>query len=149
MKPVPNAVDAKLEAELAGLASLGLIELRRLWGARIGDVPKYQSVDLLRRRLAYELQCAASGGLKPDTRRRLRQLYNAFKASPNFSPLRNRDLKVGSMLTRAWRGEVHSVMVLADGFEYRGSRYDSLSEVASKIAGAKWSGPRFFGFYER
>jgi hypothetical protein len=25
----------------------------------------------------------------------------------------------------------------------------SLSEIASKIASARWSGPHFFGFYER
>jgi hypothetical protein len=35
-----------------------------------------------------------------------------------------------------------------DGFEYRGKRYQSLSEIAGHITGTKWSGPAFFGFRE-
>jgi hypothetical protein len=35
--------------------------------------------------------------------------------------------------------------VLESGFEYRGERYSSLSEIAKRITGSHWSGPRFFG----
>ena len=35
--------------------------------------------------------------------------------------------------------------VLGDGVLLRGARYRSLSEVARKITGTRWSGPRFFG----
>ena len=31
------------------------------------------------------------------------------------------------------------------GFAWRGNRYESLSEIAREITGARWSGPRFFG----
>ena len=31
------------------------------------------------------------------------------------------------------------------GFEYDGERYRSLTEIARRITGAHWSGPRFFG----
>ncbi|MFN3621246.1 DUF2924 domain-containing protein, partial [Sphingorhabdus sp.] len=41
--------------------------------------------------------------------------------------------------------EVHQVVVLEGGVEYRGARYSSLSAVAREITGAHWSGPRFFG----
>jgi hypothetical protein len=37
------------------------------------------------------------------------------------------------------------VTVLEDGVLMRGTRYRSLSEVARKITGSRWSGPRFFG----
>ena len=37
------------------------------------------------------------------------------------------------------------ILVCADGIEWRGQRYRSLSVVARKITGARWSGPRFFG----
>ena len=80
-----------LKAEIASLAALDLTQLRKVWADRIGLVPKHQSLDLLRRRLAYGLQVKAYGGLKPRTRRRLRQLYKAFKARPTFTPLSNRD----------------------------------------------------------
>jgi Protein of unknown function (DUF2924) len=36
------------------------------------------------------------------------------------------------------------VTVLADGVLLRGARYRSLAEVARKITGTRWSGPRFF-----
>jgi hypothetical protein len=32
---------------------------------------------------------------------------------------------------------------------YRGRRYQSLSEVARAITGARWSGPLFFGLTKR
>ena len=39
----------------------------------------------------------------------------------------------------------HTVIVLEDGFEWRGKRRRSLSVIAKLITGAHWSGPRFFG----
>ena len=32
-----------------------------------------------------------------------------------------------------------------EGFEYKGERYRSLSEIARLITGTRWSGPLFFG----
>ena len=46
---------------------------------------------------------------------------------------------------REWHGVTHTVVILADGVEWRGQRYRSLSVVAREITGAHWSGPRFFG----
>jgi hypothetical protein len=143
-----RVTDRSVEADIAQLGSLDLQALRQLWVAQLGSPPKHRSLELLRRRLAYELQVRAYGGLKPVVRNRLRQLYKSFKASPSFTPLRHRDLKAGSVLSRGWGGVVHSVTVLEGGFEYRGDKYSSLSEIASKIAGAKWSGPRFFRLTE-
>lgn len=35
--------------------------------------------------------------------------------------------------------------VNGDGFEWQGAVYRSLSEIARRITGTSWSGPRFFG----
>jgi len=140
--------DPALEAEIARLGDLDLRQLRKVWAARLGAVPKHQSADLMRRRLAYELQVRAYGGLKPETRRRLRALYKAFKDNPDYTPQPNYGLKPGTVLTREWKGVTHKVGVLDDGFEYLGQRYGSLSQIATLIAGSKWSGPAFFGFRE-
>ncbi len=35
--------------------------------------------------------------------------------------------------------------VHGDWFDYRGTRYASLSVIARQITGTRWSGPRFFG----
>ncbi len=144
------STEQRIEAEVARLSELGLQDLRKAWVRHLGGpVPKHQSEDLLRRRLAYALQVKAYGGLRRQTKRRLRQLYKAFTASAQFTPLRNRDLKPGSVLNREWKGLMHNVHVLEEGFEYRGQRYESLSEVAAAITGSKWSGPQFFGFNGR
>lgn len=46
---------------------------------------------------------------------------------------------------REWQGRAHEVIVLADGYLWKGERYGSLSVIAQHITGAHWSGPRFFG----
>jgi len=53
-------------------------------------------------------------------------------------------LKPGAKLVREWRGETHTIVVLDDGFEWRGRRWRSLSVIAREISGGHWSGPRFF-----
>ena len=67
----------------------------------------------------------------------------AVKPAPPIS------LKPGTRLVRDWRGVTHMVLIHADGIEWRGQRYRSLSLVARKITGARWSGPRFFGLRQR
>ena len=140
--------DLTLEAEIAKLGDLGLEQLRGIWAKRLGAVPKHQSADLLRRRLAYELQVRAYGGLKPETLQRLRKLHQSFKADPKYTPQANYGLKPGTLLTREWKGATYRVGVLNEGFEFKGEKYDSLSKIASLITGTKWSGPAFFGFRE-
>jgi hypothetical protein len=54
-------------------------------------------------------------------------------------------VKPGTRLVREWNGQTQTVLVHADGVEWRGRRYRSLSVVARAITGAHWSGPRCFG----
>ena len=39
----------------------------------------------------------------------------------------------------------HTVTVLADGFDYEGRPYKSLSAIARAITGTRWNGWLFFG----
>ncbi len=49
-------------------------------------------------------------------------------------------------MLREWKGKVHEVLILEDGrHAYAGKVWNSLSEIAREITGARWSGPRFFG----
>ena len=137
--------DEALEAEIARLDGLGFQELREIWRQRLGPPPEIASTDLTRRWLAYELQVQAYGGLRSETRRRLKQLYKAFKTNPTYTPTRNLGLKPGLVLTREWNGARHQVIVLEKGFAYGGENFRSLSEVARRITGSHWSGPLFFG----
>ena len=54
-------------------------------------------------------------------------------------------IKPGTRLIRQWKDQVHIVNVEEGNYEYRGARYESLSEIARLITGTRWSGPLFFG----
>jgi hypothetical protein len=59
------------------------------------------------------------------------------------------ELIPGTVLVREWDRQSQRVMVLADGFAWKGQTYDSLSKVAFAITGTKWNGPRFFGLRDK
>ena len=46
-------------------------------------------------------------------------------------------------------GKTYEVTVCAEGFEYVGRRYKSLSAIATEIAGTRWNGFLFFGLKKR
>jgi len=48
------------------------------------------------------------------------------------------------VLVRDYQGQRHTVTVAADGFNWQGTTYASLSAIARAITGTAWSGPRFF-----
>ena len=49
-------------------------------------------------------------------------------------------IKPGTRLVREWRGDFHKVLVTETGYEYSGVGYQSLSEIARKVMGTRWSG---------
>jgi hypothetical protein len=95
--------------------------------------------------LAYRLQEQAYGGLKPSTRKRLQKLAGELEQKQSASRPPVPQLRAGTRLLRQWQGQMHEVVVVDGGFDYRGQRYDSLSEIARQITGTRWSGPLFFG----
>ena len=54
-------------------------------------------------------------------------------------------LEQGTRLIREWQGVEHVVTVTADGFEWKGRPYKSLSAIARAITGTRWNGWVFFG----
>lgn len=55
-------------------------------------------------------------------------------------------VKPGTMLTKEFKGQTYQVKRLAEGFEYEGELYKTLTALARKITGYKdISGPAFFG----
>jgi Protein of unknown function (DUF2924) len=118
---------------LARLSALTIFELRGEW-RRLHRMPPPMrlSRDLLIRGIIYQLQERAYGGLSKAAARKLEQAA----AGP---PSRGAAKPAPSV----------SFLIHADGIEWRGQRYRSLSVVARKITGARWSGPRFFGLRQR
>jgi hypothetical protein len=137
------------ESEVAELADKATQELRLAWLKLYRRIPPLGlSRDLMIRALANKLQERAYGGPSASMRRCLNTLAGEFeKGGRSFDP--GVVLKTGARLVRQWRGRTHTVLVLADGFEYEGERYRSLTMIADRITGAHWSGPRFFGVTKR
>jgi hypothetical protein len=102
------------------------------------------SRNILVRSIAYRVQERAFGGLNPSTRRRLDRAAADLAAGRTPAPPAPK-LKPGTRLLREWQGNVHEVIVLEKGVDYRGKSWPSLSAVAREITGTRWSGPRFFG----
>lgn len=98
--------------------------------------------------LAYRIQEKAFGRLKESTARKLRELADegAVGQTPVQKSLRP---KIGTRYVREYCGTLHEVTVLEVGYEYGGTTYRSLSEIAHTITGTKWSGPAFFGLKRR
>jgi hypothetical protein len=133
-----------LESEIAALPTLSAQELRTAWRAlRCGDPTAASSRDLMLREIAYKLQERAHGGLAPAIKRRLRVLAEKIEANGALASAML--LKPGTRLLREWGGKTHTVIVVDEGFEFKGERYPSLTQIARRITGAHWSGPRFFG----
>ena len=134
-----------IAVELARLEALTNFELRAEW-RRLHHMqpPKSLSRDLLLRGITYKIQERGLGGLSKSV---LRKISGATPEAPPGlrRSARRTAVKPGTRLVREWNRQTHTVLVHADGVEWRGKRYRSLSVVAREITGAHWSGPRFFG----
>jgi hypothetical protein len=148
MQPVSpvQPSDPAIEAELDRLAVMPIVQLRVRYREMFrGDPPKAFGPDLLRRSIAHRIQEKAFGGLSRSAQRLLDHMMKAYAAKPNGKIVLPRRIKPGSVLVREWKGKGHRVTVLADAFAYDGETYTNLSEIAVRITGTRWNGPRFFG----
>ena len=138
-------------ARVAALREAPLAELREEWRALFGAEPPINSRDYLRRRLAYRVQELAFGGLKPATVKRLEEMGERLDGGSLATRRIRADLKpvAGTRLVREWQGVEHVVTVTADGYEWEGRPYRSISAVARAITGTRWNGWTFFGLKGR
>jgi hypothetical protein len=140
-------MDKDTSNRIALLPQLSKAELADLWQELYRrPVPSRIRREVLIPFLAYRIQEIAYGGLKSSTRAELRQIARSLKKDPASSELLLRPrIKPGTRLLREWSGKTHEVFVTTSGYEYGGVSHRSLSEIARKITGTRWSGPAFFG----
>ena len=139
-------MDPSPQPHVTSLAQLTPQELRTLWSQWFDRPPPAKiRRELLVRALAYRMQERAAGGLTTATRTQLRAIAKAVKSHSVDEVLAMPRLTPGTHVIREWGNERHQVTVDAVGFVYRGQRYRSLSEIARRITGTRWSGPLFFG----
>lgn len=143
---MPNSVEKQLEI----LLDLPRADLAEMWLQLFNSPPdpKIRKPAMIRF-LAYRIQEQAYGSLSATSERRLRQLEGLAAGSSNLKTSSVRKIQPGTRLVREWQNHVHLVSVETKGYEYRGVRYRSLSEIARLITGTRWSGPLFFGLRDK
>ncbi len=148
--------------------------LRERYAEVFGEPTRSGNRQFLVRRIAWRLQAMDEGDLTDRARRRAAELARdadlrvrapsgpILASPPVAAPTAafRRTLTVtgrvvqrgdqrlpgpGTVLRREFKGVEHLVTVLADGFEYEGKAYRSLSAVATAISGSHWNGFVFFG----
>jgi Protein of unknown function (DUF2924) len=131
-------------ARVAALPKTPTPELKQMWRELFDREPPGFSRSYLISRLSYRLQELHFGGLKPATRAKLDALADALDPKAARKRVVNGPV-VGTRLVREFQGREYTVAVLADGFEWEGRRYKSLSAIARAITNVRWNGPLFFG----
>jgi hypothetical protein len=144
MRVVPRNEIERIEAELELLPKLSAKRLDERWRELFGTArPPRRYGSLLIGVLAYRLQEKAFSGIKPATRRLLRQVAGLSCRAAVPRSVDQASLESRAVLLREWRGTTQRVTVLESGYEYHGQRFNSLSEIARWITGSRWSGPLF------
>lgn len=132
------------------MSPLPLDELRRRWAAVWRREPHARiGRTLLEVSLEFALWEQETGGLSSAQRARLDNLITAYKRNPRLFEADIEGIKPGTRLVRMHKGQRHSVLVQANGYEYKDKKYSSLSEVAFDITGTRWNGWVFFGLKRR
>src|SRR5256885_8661536 len=134
-------------AQIGALKSMDAKALKVRWRELFDTEPPPYNRRYLESRLAYRIQELTYGGLKPETLKRLEALGEGLDGGNIVLRRRRVDQRpiAGTRLIREWQGVEHCVTVLADGYEYQGRPYKSLSAIARAITGTRWNGWIFFG----
>jgi len=160
-------MDLAVVRALQKLRRLPVALLQNRYRQLMGEESKSAHKDYLFRRIAWQMQAQAEGGLSA---RALGRIAEISDGSP-IGPMRPRkgflsrssDAKLGSvsaprdgrlpqpgaLLRRRYQGSEVVVQVLEEGFEYQSRRYRSLSAIAREVTGTRWNGLLFFGLTER
>ena len=164
-----RAAVADVAGQLAALGNMTVGELRERYREVFGEPTRSRNKDYLHKKVAWRIQELAEGGLSDVALARIDALAadapvrwrRPRAASPKpvmvasvaaeNAPV-DRDPRLpppGTVLTRAFKGVEHKVTVLDEGFEYRGERHNSLSQIARDITGTNWNGFLFWGLKRR
>jgi len=145
--------------ELASLNALGMNDLRAVYARVFGESTRVGNRTFLVRRILWRMQSQEEGTLSERARQRaeaiadeayLRTTIPKLHAALGrqvvvHAPMHKGGPTAGTVITRQYKGRTLSVTVLADGYEYEGQRYGSLSAVAKAVTGSHWNGNLFFG----
>jgi hypothetical protein len=155
-----RAAMATVAEQLVALEKMTVGELAEKFREVFGFPTRTRNKPYLHKRVAWQIQALAEGGLSPRALAKIEELAPlapvrwrpGIAAAGHPIPSRSRDPRLpapGTILARVHKGSEHQVTVLAEGFEYQGQRHASLSQIARLITGTPWNGFLFFGLQRR
>jgi hypothetical protein len=132
-------------------------ELRRRYREVFGEKARTTQKQQIIRRIGWKLQALAQGDISEAACQRALEIAQDAQVGIHLpsalvpigaGKTRSRDARLpapGSELQRRYRDRMVIVKVLAEGFEYEGRQYSSLSALARTATGTRWNGWLFFG----
>lgn len=138
------------DEQIRRLHSMNTAELSRLWAALFGFACYSRRRAFIRRRLEWRINTLVSGGISERALKRaeeiaddtlLRVKSRAFRPRVEKEP----PSQAHEIIRKSYKGVDYEVIRTGNGFLYKGSRYATLSEVSTLIAGYYVSGNKFFG----
>lgn len=143
----PAAVPASMAARIAHLADWSWPDIKKEWHRLFGTDPPIANRRFVEKRIAYRWQEIEFAKTDRSLLERNNRRIDELVATGTLKRQKTGAMPIaGAELIRVYAGVEHRVRVLPDEeFEYAGKRYPSLSMIARKITGTRWSGPAFFG----
>jgi hypothetical protein len=153
----------EIERLVVELQRLPVSALRERYAELFGEASRSGNRQYLVRRIAWRVQANREGDLSERARKRAAELADdadlrvtaprapktptdgGSTATGALAAGAGRQPVPGTTLRRPYQGRTVLVHVLADGFEYEGKVYRSLTAVAEAVTGAHWNGRLFFG----
>jgi len=154
-----------LPCERARLEGMTVGQLARVYEELVGEPARSRHKQYLIRRILWRVQARAEGDLSERARRRAAELADDadVRVTPPRRPTTSASVVLpaakideaemladsrlpaaGNVVVRKYKGQEIRVLVLADGFEYQGQRFRSLSAIAKLVTGSHVNGFRFF-----
>ena len=162
-----------VQKEERRLKAMTVPELRVAYAEVYGEETRSTSKPFLIKRILWRLQCNEQGDISERARERALAIANDAdlrlrvpakmpgaektreepkkRSEPKPKPTHVRDPRIpriGTELSRKYKGRHVKVEIEPDGFRYNGETYPSLSAVAKAVTGSHWNGFRFFGLTE-
>jgi hypothetical protein len=168
LKPARSdeTMDTELVRRIEELRCLSIPKLKEMYRQVCGKETRCLHKQYLFRRIAWQLQAQAQGGLSENVQRRAFQIADnadlrlggkkgfwTWSEKPILAaPPNHRDGRLpspGAVIKKRYEGREIIVKVLDRGFEYQSRHYRSLSAIARDITGTRWNGLLFFGLTNR
>ncbi len=154
--------------ELAALERMSVGELRKRYAELFNETTAARNRKWLIKRIIWRMQSLEQGGLSNRALERATELAgtsdlrvtaprDSRSATETAVPTRTVACRIegasrtplpGTLITRTYKGQLIQVQVLANGFEFEGEVYRSLSAVAKQITGSHWNGFKFFNLQQ-